>query len=253
MNSRIARFGSEQLLFRGTLSRSSAYRQSAPALRNFFAASQTAGVRTALQRCAHAGLRAERSLLFRRFRSLRFKSDKTPSNKQPNPTPNLGSPEPAPSLSQRLKKLSREYGWTALGVYMALTALDFPFCFLAVRMLGTDRIGHYEHVIVEGFWNLVRLVAPNAGPKPEVAPIADDIAADTAREGGAGWSGEVELADAKNSGAEASIWTQLALAYAVHKVFIFVRVPLTAALLPKVVKTLRGWGYDIGKRKPKTN
>jgi N-terminal acetyltransferase 2 len=43
------------------------------------------------------------------------------------------------------------------------------------------------------------------------------------------------------------IWTQLALAYAIHKTFIFVRVPLTAAITPKVVKTLRGWGWNIGK------
>jgi len=49
----------------------------------------------------------------------------------------------------------------------------------------------------------------------------------------------------------ASIWTQLALAYAVHKSLIFFRVPLTAAVLPKVVKTLRGWGWDIGKKVPK--
>ena len=32
---------------------------------------------------------------------------------------------------------------------MLLSALDFPFCFAAVRYLGTDRIGHYEHVVVE--------------------------------------------------------------------------------------------------------
>lgn len=47
------------------------------------------------------------------------------------------------------------------------------------------------------------------------------------------------------------IWTQLALAYAIHKSFIFIRVPLTAAVLPKVVKVLRGWGWEIGKRRPK--
>jgi Protein of unknown function (DUF1279) len=52
------------------------------------------------------------------------------------------------SLSQRLRKLSREYGWSALGIYLLLSALDFPFCFLAVRSLGTDRIGHWEHVIL---------------------------------------------------------------------------------------------------------
>jgi N-terminal acetyltransferase 2 len=45
----------------------------------------------------------------------------------------------------------------------------------------------------------------------------------------------------------AGIYTQLALAYAVHKSFIFIRVPLTAAILPKVVKTLRGWGWQVGK------
>lgn len=46
--------------------------------------------------------------------------------------------------------------------------------------------------------------------------------------------------------------TQLALAYAIHKSFIFIRVPLTAAVTPKVVKVLRGWGWNIGKRTPKT-
>ena len=47
------------------------------------------------------------------------------------------------------------------------------------------------------------------------------------------------------------IWTQLALAYAIHKSFIFIRVPLAVAVTPKVVKVLRGWGWDIGKRRPK--
>lgn len=49
------------------------------------------------------------------------------------------------------------------------------------------------------------------------------------------------------------IWTQLALAYAIHKSFIFIRVPATVAVTPKVVKTLRSWGWNIGKvpsRKP---
>ena len=49
-----------------------------------------------------------------------------------------------------------------------------------------------------------------------------------------------------------ALWTQLALAYAIHKSFIVFRIPLTAAVLPKVVKTLRKWGYDIGKRRPKS-
>lgn len=45
------------------------------------------------------------------------------------------------SLSGRLRKLSREYGWSAVGVYLALSVLDFPFCFLLVKWAGTERIG----------------------------------------------------------------------------------------------------------------
>lgn len=48
------------------------------------------------------------------------------------------------SLSGRLKKLGREYGWSAFGVYMALSVLDFPFCFLLVKWAGTDRIGTFR-------------------------------------------------------------------------------------------------------------
>lgn len=43
--------------------------------------------------------------------------------------------------------------------------------------------------------------------------------------------------------------TQLALAYAIHKSFIFIRVPLTVYATPKIVKVLRGWGWNIGKKR----
>jgi len=51
------------------------------------------------------------------------------------------APAESLSLSQRLKKLSREYGWTAVGIYLSLSVLDFPFCFLLVRTVGTEKIG----------------------------------------------------------------------------------------------------------------
>lgn len=164
------------------------------------------------------------------------------------------------SLSQRLRKLSREYGWAAVGVYFGLSAFDFPFCFAAVRLLGVDRIGHFEHVVVQTFKDALHTVWPQKEPTtPGQGP---DEAADK--------QGRLAQAESRNQ-EEASassqlphsrsalnshiidlgIWTQLALAYAIHKSFIFIRVPLTAAVTPKVVKTLRRWGWNIGKRKPK--
>jgi len=183
--------------------------------------------------------------LFRDIRFLRFKSTK-PSTNSLNPTPHLGSPEPSLTLSQRMRKLSREYGWTVVGVYGLLSVADFPLCYLAVKLLGTERIGRYEHAVIEALWSVVHIPFPDFYPRKEVEPHMSEEgpAQVTAREGG-------EVGRAVVSKVEATIWTTLALAYAVHKSLIFIRVPLTAALTPKVVKTLRGWGWDIGKRKPK--
>ncbi|MCJ1379029.1 hypothetical protein MMC17_002128 [Xylographa soralifera] len=187
----------------------------------------------------------------RRFRapSKRLFSEKPPTPPKYNPTPNLNSPEPSLTLSQRMRKLSREYGWSAVGVYLLLTAIDFPFCFVAVRAIGTERIGEWEHYLVEWFKRAVPVQIPakwrgTGGESVEEVQVVVDGAI-------AGYDHGVKDAEKANTGETASIWTQLALAYAIHKSFIFIRVPITAAITPKVVKTLRGWGWNIGKRKGK--
>ena len=47
-------------------------------------------------------------------------------------------------------------------MYLLLSALDFPFCFLAVRWLGTERVGHWEHLILKWFWSVVPHPLPSA-------------------------------------------------------------------------------------------
>ncbi|KAL9070818.1 MAG: hypothetical protein Q9161_004609 [Pseudevernia consocians] len=191
------------------------------------------------------------------------------STKPPyNPTASLNSPSPPPpptaslSLSQRLRKLSREYGWSAFGVYMLLSALDFPFCFAAVRYLGTDRIGRYERVVVEWVKSAIPVSAREAWRTRVAGQAMEEEGEGKGEEGyavveggdgagGAGYDHGVKEAEKRNESENASIWTQLALAYAIHKSFIFIRVPLAVAVTPKVVKVLRGWGWDIGKRRPK--
>jgi len=140
-----------------------------------------------------------------------------------------------------------------LGVYLLLSALDFPFCYLLVRYLGTDRIGEWEHIIVSN----VKMIIPesvkstwhewrDSVKQAEHEAFGDEEISDHVEM--VGWG--VEEADAKNK-RDASLATQLALAYAIHKSFIFIRVPITAAVTPKVVKILRSWGWDIGKRTTK--
>lgn len=69
-----------------------------------------------------------------------------------------GQAEESLSLSARLRKLSREYGWAAVGVYLGLSVLDFPFCFLLVKWAGTERIGMFLFT-----------------PKPRPAPPSNSI------------------------------------------------------------------------------
>ncbi|KAK1750620.1 hypothetical protein QBC47DRAFT_309784 [Echria macrotheca] len=152
------------------------------------------------------------------------------------------------TLGGRLKKLSREYGWTAVGLYLALSVLDFPFCFLLVRAVGTEKIAEVEHVVVSNVQKFIPEQVKAAWhewrhpKKTESEGEAGDSMVQAA-----GWG--VKEADERTAQEGASLATQLALAYAIHKSFIFVRVPLTAAILPKVVRVLRSWGWEIGKRR----
>lgn len=142
-----------------------------------------------------------------------------------NSANNTGSSNSRPSL----KELTKKYGWTAFGVYMTLSAIDLPLCFLFVHSLGKERVEELEHK-VKGWFGM-----------------KTDEKTDTHE--------EVESEDKNNSEqADNSNWglllTEFGIAYAIHKsVFIFVRVPATAAITPWAVKTLKRWGFNIGSKK----
>ena len=59
----------------------------------------------------------------------------------------------------------------ALGVYLTLSALDLPLCFLAVRLAGPERVGQIEHSVLEGlktvFAPVWRVIEPVAEPIAE--------------------------------------------------------------------------------------
>ncbi|KAF2864070.1 hypothetical protein K470DRAFT_254399 [Piedraia hortae CBS 480.64] len=170
-------------------------------------------------------------MLGRRF--LALSRTRTVSTRPPWRCHRLNSTQtPAQKPTSRFKELSRKYGYAAVGVYLGLSVLDFPLCFLAVQWLGTDRIAQAEHAVVKAFWQLVGSVGLDMrSNKQEEAP--SDVS-------------EIE-ADVKSGKRDASIWTQLLLAYGVHKSLIFFRIPLTAAVTPKLVKFLRARGWNIGR------
>ncbi|KAK7413525.1 DUF1279 superfamily [Neonectria punicea] len=180
--------------------------------------------------------------LRRGFRfSSRRRTDKGPTVKEV---------APPTGLKARLKKLIKDYGWVTLGVYIGLTILDFPFCFLFVRAVGTEAIGRVEHTVTTTVKDMIPESVKEAWrslwlsfKKAESKAFGDGDISDTMEM--ATWG--VEKAEKQNHNA-ASLATQLAFAYAIHKSFIFLRVPLTAWLTPKVAKLLQSWGWKIGKK-----
>lgn len=48
-------------------------------------------------------------------------------------------------------------------------------CFAAVRLLGTDRIGHWEHVVVERFWVVAEMVVPNVRGQEGQARVEEGV------------------------------------------------------------------------------
>ncbi|KAI1136195.1 hypothetical protein F5Y05DRAFT_415378 [Hypoxylon sp. FL0543] len=184
------------------------------------------------------------------FRSTKRSFHRTSQLRDTKSSPKDTTSQEPQGITARLRKLSREYGWAALGVYLGLTVLDFPFCFLLVRSVGTDRIGEIEHWVLSNIKKVIPESVRNwwheyrkALKESEKEQVGNDEISEHVEM--AGWG--VEEAERRHK-AEASLGTQLALAYAVHKSFIFLRVPLTAAITPKVVKVLRSWGWNIGKR-----
>ncbi|QIW97903.1 hypothetical protein AMS68_003421 [Peltaster fructicola] len=190
-----------------------------------------------------------------RSRASQIKSRHYSTNKPaPDVTSQLGSPAPKLGLKDKLKELFKKYGYLSVGVYLALSALDFPFCFLAVRLAGPERIGQLENRILS-------TISPYTAPvwhfiEPVAGPVVHASKAVLARM----WRGIVITAGYTPSDGEhsekngaASIWTQLAIAYGIHKtLLIFLRVPLTAALTPRIARSLQKRGWKIGSSSSST-
>lgn len=163
------------------------------------------------------------------------------------------------SLASKMQRLSREYGWSALGVYIALCLIDFPFCFFLVKYIGSERIGELEQIVTSNLKSLIPEDIQRAYGNWRFPTKLIEVDSNSAQNEGSNLDVEhfektasncVEESE-KNHKKDASITAQLALAYAIHKSLIFIRFPLTAAITPKIVRTLRGWGWDIGKRTTK--
>ncbi|KIY64088.1 hypothetical protein CYLTODRAFT_425523 [Cylindrobasidium torrendii FP15055 ss-10] len=161
----------------------------------------------------------------------RSRSDGDPSSDLP----------PNASLSTRLKHLIKSYGWYALGVYIALSTIDFGVAFALINVVGAEHVAKLA-----------------ASAKHAVAPLfalAHPLMAAVGLGGsdgvGGGRPAEPGTEEIERAGNE-GLYAMLLLAYTVHKtLFLPIRVGLTAAVTPRLVRWLRtrGWAGREGTKR----
>jgi len=107
-------------------------------------------------------------------------------------------------LTQRVKALSKKYGWWAIGVYGALSVVDFALAFGLVSYLGMARVQRLEQAVKR--WVAERtgwtwggeLDSPAAGAEATVSGELKEVARE----------GEKEL---KKKGYDSAFWAQVAI------------------------------------------
>lgn len=128
-----------------------------------------------------------------------------------------------------MKTLMKAYGWYAVGVYAAISAVDLVFAFVGIKLLGADYV---LSVVASAKAWLLSLIYSRP-PEP----------------------GREEMEDVTRNGAAAGgqegLYAMLVLTYIVHKAFLPIRIACTAAFTPRLVRWLRvkGWAGGEGTRR----
>lgn len=151
--------------------------------------------------------------------SARSSSSRSPDAKE----------SPTSTLSQRLKELVKAYGWYAVGVYAAVSAADFAVAFVGVNLLGADYVASVAASAKTWLYDLVYSRPPEPG-RDEIEEVSKIVV----------------------TGGQESLYAILLLAFTVHKtLFLPVRIGVTAAFTPRLVKWLRtkGWAGGEGTRR----
>ncbi|KAL8280750.1 hypothetical protein RQP46_006754 [Phenoliferia psychrophenolica] len=136
-------------------------------------------------------------------------------------------------------------GAPALVIYLAIGVVDLTLSFLLVSAVGADRVREAED------WVLDKLEWRRKDGEP--GKIKKAVTDWKDNHGGGGHKEVKEVVHREEKGPRpeptgySAIATTAVLAYAIHKtVLLPMRLGLTVAVTPKVVRVLQSWGWKVG-------
>ena len=134
-----------------------------------------------------------------------------------NQNNNVNTNEDNKSLTSRFKELSKKYGWVAIGVYTAISIVDFSIAFGLVNFAGAQKVKAVERSILDF--------------------VGFSKSSDNGHNQG----------ENDQQGSPNSLWAMIVLAYGIHKtLFLPPRLAIAAGITPRLVKELQRRGYAIG-------
>ena len=170
--------------------------------------------------------------------------------------PSSASTNQNESLTQKLRRLLRENGKVALGVYLGLSAIDFSLTFLAIYALGAEHVKDAEDWVLKHLhWKRKEELAVDYESASQLQQEGGGVV-DRVKDRVGAWAEkkqaaleekklrQIELAqqqgsDTRKSSGEmgSALWTTAVLAYAIHKTALLpFRIGVTAAVTPAVVR-----------------
>jgi hypothetical protein len=182
---------------------------------------------------------------------------------QPESDPD--EPPKKATIRERLRFLSRRYGWWALGVYLLASLVDFSLTFLAIHMLGADHIRELEDQVRKYIGMGKRELEDHevaAWPVPAAVIGSSkqgedsqlDNNAEVARKAAQRVKKQEDIgistggkSTSSSSSSSSTLWTEALLAYTIHKTLLLpFRVGVTAAITPSFVKYMvrLGWAKN---------
>lgn len=163
---------------------------------------------------------------------LRLPLTRYASSSPPGSPTSAEIPKEAQTLTARLKALIKTHGWYALGVYTAISLLDFSLTFAVIYLIGAEQVTKVTSSArgyIEGI--LHKTPSDDNMWDPPSGSAQDSIAAKGGSEG---------------------LYAMIVLAYGIHKTLLLpFRIGITAAVTPKFVGflTRRGWVGQGGARR----
>ncbi|KAI8918431.1 Sucrase/ferredoxin-like-domain-containing protein [Powellomyces hirtus] len=154
----------------------------------------------------------------------------------PNPSSSSSSdsdpPPPPPPPKRDFKSLTREYGPIALGVYLSLSFMTFCLCLTCITVLNID-----EAQIKAIFAYIKSMLGfTPADPAPPAVPTQ-------AAPAWVAW-----MPEWMRSPQTRQILTSVLLAMGMTKLFLPIKLAITAAITPMVARKLRSFGFQLGQK-----